>query len=441
MNVRHRVAAIAAAAILPLSLVGAADAAPPSVDRRPPDAISWDTTLDVQVVSQRPDGSPSYGEQSSISADGRYVAFLGTADQIAAGAPSDPESDRQVLVRDVVSGRTAGASVSARGDWANSGASTIHPHISADGRYVVFVSGADNLVPPGVPHGSVYRKDMRTGRIAVVDLGMGGTAPDGSSFAPAISATGRFVTYESYAGNLVRDDTNGVQDVYLTDMLLRKTTRLSVTRDGRQSAQPSLAPSISHDGRRVALTTDAPLNPRDRDGTPDIYVVDTRSRAAVEVGPFELAELSPDGRWISFTTAAPLVPEDTNGVSDIYVQDLVRGVRTRVSVSSEGAQADLPSLHSAVSRDGRYVAFDSAASTLVPGDTNRAWDVFVRDVRIGVTTRVDLTPAGGQADDFTYQIAPAISAPGDAVTFDANAANVVDAPTVSTVVVVRPATP
>ena len=131
---------------------------------------------------------------------------------------------------------------------------------------------------------------------------------------------------------------------------------------------------------------------------------------------------SASGRFVAFVSAATnLVPGDTNGVEDVYVRDRVRGTVTRVSVGPRGRQADAGSVDASVSAGGRYVAFVSAATNLVPGDTNGVNDVFVRDLRAGTTRRASVGPGGRQGNGAS--LFPAISADGSAVAFQTFASN------------------
>jgi Tol biopolymer transport system component len=147
------------------------------------------------------------------------------------------------------------------------------------------------------------------------------------------------------------------------------------------------------------------------------------SRAGVSgTGLSDGSRISADGRFVTFSSSAPdLVPGDTNGTSDVFVRDLRTGTTTRVSLSSANRQGNGPSWRSAISAGGRYVAFGSSASNLVPGDTNATHDVFVRDRRTGVTTRVNLTGGRRQANGFSS--VEDISADGRYVLFGTNATN------------------
>jgi Tol biopolymer transport system component len=141
--------------------------------------------------------------------------------------------------------------------------------------------------------------------------------------------------------------------------------------------------------------------------------------------------ISADGRYVAFASiAVNLVSGDTNGVQDIFVHDRQTGQTTRVSVASGGAQANGPSYDPSISADGRYVAFASLATNLVSGDTNNTGDIFVHDRQTGQTTRVSVATGGGQANGNSSN--PSISADGRYIAFDSNASNLVSGDTNNT---------
>jgi archaellum component FlaF (FlaF/FlaG flagellin family) len=135
--------------------------------------------------------------------------------------------------------------------------------------------------------------------------------------------------------------------------------------------------------------------------------------------------ISADGRYVAFDSAATnLVPGDTNGLVDVFVHDRQTGRTTRVSVDSKEIQGNNASWEPSISADGRYVAFDSAATNLVPGDTNYVVDVFVHDRQTGQTTRVSVDSNGIQANQESVGLV-GISADGRYVAFDSYATNLV----------------
>jgi Tol biopolymer transport system component len=337
-------------------------------------------------------------------------------------------------VRSVAAGPTTRVSVDSLGRQADGPSSSAA--ISANGRFVAFESDATNLVAGETNHFTdVFVYDLTTGKTTRVSVDSAGRQANGPSSSAAISADGRFVAFESDATNLVVGDTNGKRDVFVHDLVTRTTSRVSVDSVERQANSPSFGPVISADGRYVAFESAATnLVPGDTNGLSDIFVRDlmagTTTRVSVDSagrqanGPSYRPAISADGRYIAFESAATgLVPGDTNGLSDIFVRDLMTGKTTRVSVDSLGRQANGPSYSPAVSADGRFVAFESDASNLVPGDSNLRRDVFVRDLMAGTTTRASVDSAGRQANGSSS--GASISGDGRFVVFDSDAFNLV----------------
>ncbi len=212
-------------------------------------------------------------------------------------------------------------------------------------------------------------------------------------------------------------------------------SRESVAANGVQGNNWSFATAISADGRFVAFSSVASnLVPGDTNGRYDIFVRDrqngTIERASVDSsgaqgdGESGEVDISEDGRYVAFSSESTnLVPGDTNGHRDVFVRDRIAGTTVRASVDSSGVQGDSNSSYPAISRDGRTVAFSSFSHALVPGDTNGAWDAFVRDLRTGVTTRVSVDSNGVEAAGISFE--SSISADGRLVAFSSTASNVV----------------
>jgi len=225
-----------------------------------------------------------------------------------------------------------------------------------------------------------------------VSVDSGGLQGNSWSSTPSISSDGRFVAFRSVASNLVSGDTNSTWDIFVHDRQTSQTTRVSVDSGGLQGNGRSQSTSISSDGRFVAFHSRASnLVPGDTNGTYDIFVHNRQTgqttRVSVDSGGLqgnslsEMSSISSDGRFVAFESyASNLVPGDTNGEADIFVHDRQTGQTTRVSVDSGGLQGNN---HSdgpmSISSDGRFVAFQSEATNLVPGDTNGRTDIFVHD--------------------------------------------------------------
>jgi Tol biopolymer transport system component len=318
--------------------------------------------------------------------------------------------------------------------------------ISADGRYVAFGSEATNLVPGdtnGV--GDVFVRDRQLGttvRVSVDSLGAQGNGESGGTWryeSLSISADGRFVAFHSYAWNFDPFDFNGSPDVFVHDRQSGTTERVSLNSAGAEGNRGSYQPSISGDGRYVAFeSASSNLAPGDTNGVGDIFVHDRQTgatkrvsvdSAGVEANDWSLDScISADGRFVAFyTEASNLVVGDTNNAQDLFVHDCQTATTERVSVDSAGTQGDGNSFWPSLSADGRYVAFLSAASNLVPGDTNGHWDVMVRDRMSGTTERVSMSSLGEEGNLTSYW--PSMNADGRFVAFGSWASNLVSGDT------------
>jgi Tol biopolymer transport system component len=328
------------------------------------------------LISLAVDGGEADGASftPSISADGRYVAFASAASTLVSG---DGNGTEDVFVHDRVARTTERVSVSSLGAEGNG--DSYDPAISADGRYVAFTSSASNLTAgDSNDELDIFVRDLVGRSTVLVSAGPQGAMGDGPSVAPSISADGRFVAFESDASTLVRGDGNGTGDVFVRDLAGGVTRRLSVGGNEQETESPSFGAALSADGTSVA---------------------------------FE-----------SFSSR--LVPDDTNGALDVFVADVASGRLDRVSLSTGGGQADDRSYSPSISADGRIVAFASFAGNLVPDDTNGLLDVFLRRRDQQTTTRLSVGPGGAQGDGLSF--APVVSGDGELVVFSSEASNLVD---------------
>jgi Tol biopolymer transport system component len=306
------------------------------------------------------------------------------------------------------------------------------PSISADGRFLAFQSDATTLVAGDTNNvADIFLRDRALGLTTRLTMGLGGAETNGSSSAPQISADGRVVTFLSWALNLVAGDTNAQPDVFVHDITTGITTRASVNSAGVQANAISFAPTISADGRYIAFHSAATnLVTGDTNGAWDVFVHDrslaTTTRAVSSItagqpnGPCAAASLSADGRFLAFhSSATNLVAGDTNAAWDVFVRDLVTGVTERVSLSSAGVPGNAGSVEPSLSADGRFVAFHSAATNLVSGDFNAAEDVFLRDRTLGLTVRASVGAGGLEGDSVSRKAR--LSADGRVVVFESNA--------------------
>lgn len=251
---------------------------------------------------------------------------------------------------------------------------------------------------------------------------------------PAISADGRYVAFVSDASNLVAGDTNGAPDVFLRDRLLGTTVRISNKSDGSQSNGVSFAPSISGDGRRIVFSSYGSLLPNS--GWRNCYLYD-RSNGSLQIldlkpdgsaGTFGCDDPTIDlaGRRVAFTSRDLLAAGDNNSYSDIFVRDLASVTSRRISVAPGGGDGNLSSSDARISADGSRVIFASSASNLVAGDSNGIVDVFLAAFDSSVPiTRVNVGPAGMQANGFSEYDA-ALNANGSLLAFASKASSLPD---------------
>jgi RHS repeat-associated protein len=274
-----------------------------------------------------------------------------------------------------------------------------------------------------------------TSASATTAAGGTGSDPDGASSNPVVSADGHYVAFRSDATNLVSGDTNGVGDIFLRDRQTNATTRISVSTGGTQANAASALPAISDDGRYVAYQSDATnLVSGDTNAATDIFLFDrvaaTTTRVSVDSsgvqanGASQDTALSADGSTVAFGSAGTnLVSGDTNAKSDVFVRTLASGTTIRASVTNTGSQGDDTSSNSSLSADGTSVAFASLATNLVTGDTNSRSDVFIRNLTAGTTNRSSIADTAAQANDMSQD--PSLTADGKTVAFEAVASNLV----------------
>ena len=366
--------------------------------------------------------------EASISGDGRYVAFASVATNLVEG---DTNGLTDVFRRDVISGETlriSENSLAAGGD-----AQSFSPDISDDGQAVVFVSRAINLLASGPAsvalHSKVFLWLLEGDEVNLRDVIVGseGDPANGDSSCPetAESDDGRYFAFYSLADNLAE---NAGPGIYVTNWDTGETWFLDAVPD-------SCGLAFSADGGRLAWAEDGKVFEWDLE-TNDVTAVPGPPGGAggrsphagpagvVPDGDSSDPSISGDGRYVAFRSfATNLVPGDTNGRSDIFVYDLATTETTRVSLNSEGVQGNGTSRDPSISGGGRFVSFSSSSSNLVPGDTNGFHDIFVHDRQTGETVRVSVNPDGVGGDAHTFE--SAISANGRVVAFQSPAANLV----------------
>ena len=382
----------------------------------------------------------------SSSADGGRVAFETFADALST---EDDNAVINIFVRDVATSATilVSRATGAAGAGANGGSGGAE--ISGDGRFVAFVSDADNLsTEDNDADDNVFVRDLVANTTTLVSraTGAGGAPADARAHDAGISADGRYVVFRSGADNLSPDDDNGVNNVFVRDLVASTTTLISrrAGAGGAPANAGSSNPSISGDGNRVAFASGANnLSNEDVNGVENIFVRDIAaatvtlvSRATGAGGApandsSDSPSISPSGRFVTFqSTANNLSPDDRNAVINVFLRDLDESSTALASrangPSGAGGDADSadPASRPVVSDNGR-VAFISQANNLSADDNDALTNVFVRDALAGTTELVSRAPGPAGAAANASSGGPTTSADGRYVAFDSLATNLV----------------
>jgi Tol biopolymer transport system component len=378
----------------------------------------------MEIVSVDVSGEPgrASSDWAHISGNGRFVAFRSQAANLV---PEDTNHASDIFVHDRVMRTTELISVSTLGEQATiappRGFLVDNPSISDDGRLVAFESIATNLVP-GDTNASpdVFVRDRvrrTTERVSVSSTGeearpfAQGLPPTGESelvsnaygfsqMAPSISSTGRWIVFHSAAGNLVENDEEQTTDTFVRDRLTGRTERISVTSSGASAtrAEPDVVDASIRHAKRPAPA-----------GNGDLLSWAQRWNIS------SMQSISRDGRYAIFVTGWKLVDDDTNESADVYVRDRTAGRTWRVSVSSDGEQAEGLSFDASISDNGRYISFSSSADNLAQSRTG-VDDLFVYDLRTHTTRRLPVVTEDQFGEAGTYK--PAISADGSVIAYE-----------------------
>lgn len=307
--------------------------------------------------------------------------------------------------------------------------------LDRDGSLAAFTSAASNLVmfdANGVA--DVFLRDVVAGTTTRVSVGSGGVEGNAASDSGRLASNGRAVAFRSDATNFSANDMNGASDIYLNDLAAGSTLLVSQTPAGMAGNGPSLAPFVSRNGLLVVFSSDATdLVPGDVNNQRDVFVFNVLlgTTQCISVDPFgaiagngssDAATVSADGRYAVFASAASnLVPGDTNGDVDIFLRDLTAGVTWRINRSVGGGQANGPSSAPAISESGEVIVYQSQATNLVPNDNNGVADVFVFDRITAATERASVATNGTPGNDVSG--GPVVSATGRFVAFVSDAGN------------------
>ena len=346
----------------------------------------------MRIWSQ-PDPANLPSANAHISVDGRFVAFHSAANNLV---ENDTNNRQDIFVYDRESKSMERVSVDSKGNQADH--YSLNPSISGDGRYVAFMSSAENLVDhDNNGQVDIFVHDRQEKTTSLVSVSLEGKSGNTRSLHPVISTNGRYVAFESAANNLVEDDLNESSDVFVRDMQENKTELVSLTSRDQQANHSSHNPSISSDGRYVVFHSPAR----------NLVPVDNKR--------------SDENEW---------------NFSDVFIRDRELGKTEIISLSIIGQPGNHPSHSGSVSADGRYVAFASMASDLVEnypddaleitgkGRTARRIDIFVRDRETKTTTLASIGMDGAHSNHQSQ--APKISSNGRYVTFQSAADNLTE---------------
>lgn len=369
-------------------------------------------TLRVSVSSTGEEGNGD-SRRPTVSNGARYIAFESQSSNLAAG---DNNGLADIFVRDRYEGTTKMLSKNAGGqpgDFASQ-----RPSISADGSYVAFESAAQNLGMDSGPASDVFVANRETGVLELISQAAGGGS------CPSISANGRFVAFVSEASTLVAGDNNDERDVFVKDRTMNTVERVSVSSNGVEANGFSNCNAvISGDGRYVAFASSASnLVSDDGNGVSDIFVRDRLNGTTIKAFSerdnlsFE-GSISQDGRYV---TADPYLDDLQNGTSEygpsgskgnilntssplivsssgrylafpghspllavggsIFVRDRERSITRAISLNSDGWPSDGMTGEPYFSPDEQYIAYSSTSNYLVADDKNGVQDIFVRSM-------------------------------------------------------------
>ncbi len=333
-------------------------------------------------------GGDAWGESwtPSITPDGAFVVFCSSAGNLV---PDDHNGERDVFIRDLQAGQTQRVSVNMNGQDANG--DSYSPTVSDNGRRVQFGSRARDLVQGANSWNTdIFVRDLDLGETFYVSVGHDGAVGDANSWGGSISPDGGHVSFVSGASNLVAGGSYTEVEVFVRDLDLQQTTLVTIAHDGGDSDDRSGVPALSGDGSHVAFYSRATnLVDDDTNGQDDVFVrsipggttervnLSTAGDQTIDLGSWH-ADINSSARYVVYLSDAPnLVDDDTNGVGDIFSRDRWLGITARLNLNLNGQEADNYSSNPMITADGRLVVFESSAANLVSGDTNGTRDVFI----------------------------------------------------------------
>ncbi|MFN4261788.1 MAG: PKD domain-containing protein, partial [Gemmataceae bacterium] len=369
-------------------------------------------------------------EKPVFSPDGRYIAFESEANDIL---PGDNNGAKDVFLYDQWTGDIILVSRSLSGGFANG--KSDKPVFSPDGRYIAFQSDASNLVA-GDTNGQkdVFLFEIDTGIITRVSVTASGVEGNGKSDNAVFSPDSRYVAFQSDASNFATVDNNNASDVFIKDLQTGNLILVSTRGAGRTANAKSEKPIFSPDGSVLAfisLASNLQGVTGDTNARMDLFLYNLSSGTITTVTPGANGHtkgdisFSPDGRYIAFQSdASNLVPGDANNKTDVFLYDRWENTITLVSATSSGASGNGKSEKPVFSPDGRFVAFQSDAFNLVHNDINGKKDVFLYEIATGKVSLVSITPDGYSGNGESKN--PSFSPDGNRIAFDSKANDLVD---------------
>ena len=313
-----------------------------------------------------------------------------------------------------------------------------------EGRYIAYVSAAANFSNGSGKHRQIFWRDRNTGTTKLISAASTGEEGNGECYAPSISGDGKSVAFESHSTNLTPDDKNGVKDIFIWHSATNKIERVSMGRDGKDANAESYEPSVSSDGNFIAFTSTASNISDTEKGTSNNnvflrnMVLNTTIMISIDPtskkgGGGSNASIAYDGKRIAFySQTSTLVSDDKNGLWDIFLWDQNNPHLKRISLTADGKERNQGEesvnriVAPSISGNGRYIAFTTTASNMVPGDDKNFQDVFIYDTETNATIIASATTDGkfGNADSPIGQGEKvAISYAGNYVAYSTKATN------------------
>ncbi len=347
--------------------------------------IHDNTTGETTRISQALGGAQPNGDSTfpSISADGRFVLFESKASNLV---PNDTNASSDIFLFDRTTSQITRVSVGSNGEQV--AGSSAYAHMTPDARFITFVTAANNLIPGNSSFKfNVYLYDRAAGTTTYVSHGQGGALANGHSSAASISADGEYLVFASNADNLVADDTNGMNDVFLYRRSTNTIARIASLGTTGLNLSDNCA-VISADGSTIALASIAALLPADTNNQYDIYtyarqtgqltLVSLADNGMPSTGGAAMPQISADGTQVAFVSAANnLVDGDSDNRADVFLYTQASGNLKRITKTIDGAPLTSDVVTMALSANGRYIVYQTSASNVVANDTNNAYDIFL----------------------------------------------------------------